>query len=107
MEIKLIMTDIKDFNEENYINKPIIFQNCPIGVIQEVKIQNNQIEIQGVIWDKLIQVNTSYKIKNDTYIFDCLNLDIKDYSKCNKNEDKAFQERMELENAEFRIKNGF
>lgn len=53
MIIKTILYDYH-IEAENYINKPIIKDNIPIGTITKAKKSDLGIEIEGLIWDKYI-----------------------------------------------------
>jgi hypothetical protein len=45
---------------ESYINKPVISNNHPIGVIMKATENGNNIIIEAEIWDKFVNTASEY-----------------------------------------------
>lgn len=56
------------------INKPIIVNNIPVGVITDVRLDESGLNYDclGIIWNKFIDVETRYDYCNEVLMIDSI-----------------------------------
>ena len=76
MTIKTVIYDYQ-IEAESYINKPIIKDNIPIGIITKSKKSDLGIEIEGQIWDKYISSFVEFTDDEDKRVCNSMSINYK------------------------------
>lgn len=75
MKIEFTLRNEYDILEEDFINKPILKDDKPIGTIIKATKENENIKIEGLLFDKFIKAYLEVTMNNNG-TFNCSGIEL-------------------------------